>query len=358
VIGHDGHGELEGGVTRGQAVVMGLRTWSWIAALLPVASGLVMTLTPAVAVTVTRSAPSAYPGANGRIAFVRSGDIFSVEPNGTGLRRLTRDGFTSGPVWSPDGTRIAYLDRGDLWIMNANGSGKTRITDSAPRATDGRPAWSQNGRYLAFVKSGQRRSYGYLTRYDTITHRFNSFTDVITPPHLTKIAVLASTSVAWAWARDASGVTYGSFLLYEGTRVQCMGERFCLSALGFPHQDQYRNGFPSAEDEHSTPVRVTYPDWYPNSPLFSTDVITTVENCAASPCTHAGLMLKITAGTILPGAYEGVYSPNGGYIAYVRNVRGTPAIYTWNLSPVAKFSPVFLTDGTEPDWQPVKLPPN
>ena len=119
----------------------------------------------------------------------------------------------------------------------------------------------------------------------------------------------------------------------------------------------YRNGFPSAEDEHSTPVRLTYPDWFPISPLFSTDVLTTVLNCTASPCTHTGLMLKITSGTILAGAYEGVYSPNGGFIAYVRTVRGTQQIYTWNLSPVAEFRPVFLTSGTEPDWQPV-TPPN
>jgi hypothetical protein len=301
-------------------------------------------------------APQAYPGANGRIAFVRDGDIFTIEPNGTGLRRLTGRGQASGPRWSPDGQQIAYIYHGNLWIMNANGSHKTQITAAAPQYTDGRPSWSPNGRYLAFVKTQGRHGYGYLTRYDTVTHRFASFTDVINPPHLIKIAILASTAVAWAWARDASGVTYGSFLLYEGTRTQCEAARFCLNALGFPHQDQYRNGYPSAEDQHSTPTRLTDPDWYPISPSFSTNVVTTVENCAASPCTHSGLSLEITGPTILPGAYEGVYSPNGGYIAYAINVRGTPSIFTWNLSPVARFSPVFLTDGTQPDWQPTPPP--
>jgi hypothetical protein len=302
-------------------------------------------------------APQAYPGANGRIAFVRDGDIFTIEPNTTALARLTSHGQASGPRWSPNGQRIAYIYRGNLWIMNANGSHKFQVTAAAPRYTDGRPSWSPNGRYLAFVKTQARHGYGYLTRYDTVTHHFASFTDVINPPHLIKIAILASTAVAWAWARDASGVTYGSFLLYEGTRTQCEAARFCLNALGFPHQDQYRNGYPSAEDQHSTPTRLTDPDWYPISPLFSTNVLTTVENCAASPCTNSGLSLKITGPTILAGAYEGVYSPNGGYIAYAINVRGTPSIFTWNLSPVARFSPVFLTYGTQPDWQPT-APPN
>jgi hypothetical protein len=326
---------------------------------LAAAVGLATGTGPAAVATVTAGfRPAAYPGADGRIAFVRNGNIFTIEPTGIGLRQLTTRGHADGPRWSPNGQRIAYLYRGNLWIMNANGSAKVQITNAAPQYTDGRPTWSPNGRYLAFVETQQHRSYGYLTRYDTVRHEFNSFTDVIEPPHLIKIALLPATAVAWAWARDASGVTYGSFLLYEGTGTQCLAARYCLNALGFPHQDQYRNGYPSAEDQHSTPTRLTDPDWYPNSPLFSVNVITTVENCAVSPCTHSGLSLTIGAPTILPGAYEGVYSPIGAYIAYVRNIRGTPAIYTYLISNVARFRPVFLAYGTEPDWQPVAPPPN
>ncbi len=127
---------------------------------------------------------------------------------------------------------------------------------------------------------------------------------------------------------------------------------FCLNALGFEHQSGYRNGFPSAEFEHSVPTRLTDPDWYPNSPMFSTDVLTTVEHCAATPCTHAGLSLRILSSPILPGAYEGVYSPDGVFISYVRNVRGHPSVYTLGISRVARAAPVFLTDGSQPDWQP------
>jgi len=52
-------------------------------------------------------------------------------------------------------------------------------------------------------------------------------------------------------------------------------------------------------------------------------------------------------------AGEGVWAPLGDRIAFVKDVCAVPQIYTVKISPVAEFSPVFLTDRTEPDWQPV-----
>jgi hypothetical protein len=296
-------------------------------------------------------APMAYIGSDGRIAFVRHGNIFSIKPDGTGLRKLTSHGRSSGPRWSPSGTRLAFIDRGNLWIMNANGSKKRRITDAAPRYTDGRPTWSPDGRYLAFVKTFRHRSLGYLTRYDTVTGRFASFTAQFKGRQV-RVTALAGTAAAWQLAINAGGQAFGSFLIYEGVGRLCTGFRFCLNALGFGQQSQFRNGFPSAESDHSAPTRLTDPDWFPIRPHFGTDVLTTVENCMVLPCTHSGLMLQITSATILPGAYEGVWAPLGDQIAFVQDVRGVPRIYTDKISPVAEFSPVFLTDGTEPDWQP------
>jgi len=315
--------------------------------------------TAAQASPADKAAPFAYIGSDGRIAFVRDGNIFSIKPDGTGLRKLTRLGHASGPRWSPNGTRLAFIDRGNLWIMNANGSKMRRITDAAPAFTDGRPTWSPNGRYLAFIKTQRRHSFGYLTRYDTVTGRFVMFTDKIAPSRLINVAALAGSAVAWQWAIDATGQGFGSFLIYEGAKAQCpAGQRFCLDALGFGQQNQYRNGFPSAEFLHSTPTRLTNPDWFPIRPHFGTDVLTTVENCAVTPCAHRGLKLRITSATILPGAYEGVWAPLGDRIAFVRNVRGQPRIYTLKISPVAEFTPVFLANGTEPDWQPTSpFPP-
>jgi hypothetical protein len=296
-------------------------------------------------------AQAAYRGSDGRIAFVRGGNIYSIKTDGTGLDRLTRDGRASGPRWSPDGKQLAYLDGGNLWIMNANGSHKRRVTHGAPGHTDARPSWSPSGRYLAFVQTARHHSSGYLTRYDTVTHRFATFTTTISPPGRIKVTARPA-AVAWARALNAANIP-GYFILFNGAGKLCSAPYFCLDALGMGHESQYRNGYPSAEDLTLKPERLLDPDWFPIDPAFGTDALTTVESCTPH-CTHQGIALFITGPTIVPGAYQAVYSPTGRQFAFVRNARGKPEIYVTvndpaNANPDAKL----LTAGTEPDWQPV-----
>ncbi len=93
------------------------------------------------------------PGLNGRIAFVRAGDIYTVQPGGTGLRRLTYTGSNGGPAWSADGTRIAFhredrTGNRDICVMRADGTGVQRITRSPSQDSD--PTWSPDGTRIAF----------------------------------------------------------------------------------------------------------------------------------------------------------------------------------------------------------------
>ena len=97
-------------------------------------------LAPAPPVSAT------YPGANGRIAFTRAGDIYTVTAAGTGLRRLTTyGGGVRTPRWSPDGTQIAYVHRGSIYTMNADGSDQVR------RFPGRAPSWSPDGLRLAYA---------------------------------------------------------------------------------------------------------------------------------------------------------------------------------------------------------------
>jgi len=312
--------------------------------------GFALSVTALSVTVLSGTAQAAYPGGNGLIAFVRGGNIYTVSPAHVAgsLERLTSDGRASGPRWSPNGKRIAYVDRGNLWVMNANGSHKKRLTVAAPRYTVSRPTWSLNGRYLAFVRTQRRHSYGYLTRYSFASRTINVFTTTING-HLVRVAARPA-PVAWAWAQASDG-THASYLAYEGAGKLCpYANEYCLNLLGFPSQSRYANGFPSAEAA-PTKFRLTDPDWFPVNPLYYSNLMTTQETCTAGHCTPVGLDL-----TVLPpspsylGGYQGVYAPTGtGLIAFVRNVRGRAVIYV--AGPLA--GPARLTGGSQPDWQPV-----
>lgn len=56
-------------------------------------------------------------------------DIWVVNVDGSGLTRLTASNDSDGyPVWKPDGTRIAFIRGNELWTMNPDGTDQKRIT--------------------------------------------------------------------------------------------------------------------------------------------------------------------------------------------------------------------------------------
>jgi TolB protein len=118
-------------------------------------------------------APAGSSGTGGpsRIAFARdlgglSGDLtslYTVRPNGTGLRRLTIPptrqalGGDSGPVWAPGGRTLVFernlpywgSDRMRLMAVSARG-GRARQLTSGP--FDAMPSYSPDGRRIAFTR--------------------------------------------------------------------------------------------------------------------------------------------------------------------------------------------------------------
>ena len=112
----------------------------------------------------------AFPGENGKIAFMSDRvtatkpeadfEIFVMNANGSHQRQITFNALDDEePAWSPDGRRIAFvrdLDpiRGqsddDLLTMNADGSKERNLT-SSPGVGDSSPGWSPDGRRIAFL---------------------------------------------------------------------------------------------------------------------------------------------------------------------------------------------------------------
>jgi Tol biopolymer transport system component len=159
-----------------------------------------------LAVTIcSGSASGAFPGADGKIAFVndRNGtpSIFSMDPGGSSVQKLvvnnpqggyavtspngktilfsvristtltysyefwTMDakGGHVGPfipetsnrpfaaTWSPNGKKIAFYRNGSLWVVNANRTGAREITDAD--FSGAAPSWSKRG-LIAFDRGG------------------------------------------------------------------------------------------------------------------------------------------------------------------------------------------------------------
>src|SRR5207247_8008882 len=83
-------------------------------------------------------------------------DIYVMNADGSGVSRLTNTPATDiDPAWSPDGRRIAFASDGDgthriydIYVMNADGSGVTRLTNDPVTAWG--PAWSPDGTKIAF----------------------------------------------------------------------------------------------------------------------------------------------------------------------------------------------------------------
>jgi dipeptidyl aminopeptidase/acylaminoacyl peptidase len=100
---------------------------------------------------------------DGKILFLRSGDVFAVDPDGSGLTPLTDVGSIAEFALSPDGRRIAISDgkRDRVVVMAAHGGGHPvtllePVSDYA--ASDGQSrdatlAWAPDGKALALATS-------------------------------------------------------------------------------------------------------------------------------------------------------------------------------------------------------------
>jgi TolB protein len=81
-------------------------------------------------------------------------DLYSVRPDGTGLRRLTRNpAFDGDAKFSPDGQWIVFgSDRtgnGEIFMMRPDGSGLRQVTFHP--AFDAQPGFSGEGRSITFI---------------------------------------------------------------------------------------------------------------------------------------------------------------------------------------------------------------
>lgn len=116
-----------------------------------------MTIDDVLALTVP-SQPALAPSGD-RTVYVLSGvDVDADEATRSlwiadddGARRLTRGTTDSSPAFSPDGREVAFLRDGQIWTLPVGGGEAQRRTDLPLGA--GAPVWSPDGARIAFTAS-------------------------------------------------------------------------------------------------------------------------------------------------------------------------------------------------------------
>ena len=170
----------------------------------------VLLLAAAIAIVAVGSAkrlPAPFgPAANGQLAYVSAGQIYTANPDGSAAKPITSgERAAATPIWSRDGKRIAYkligtsspagepTLYGDLVVVNADGSNPVVLdrdtTSMSP--TD----WSPDGRYLVY------------SRLDgALEHVFVAASDGSSPP--VRLGDSATPKYLPRWSPNGKSIAY------------------------------------------------------------------------------------------------------------------------------------------------------
>jgi Tol biopolymer transport system component len=124
--------------------------------------------------------------------------VFVMNADGTGQRRLTRDGFSGeAPQWSPDGRAIAFVSDRDgareLYAINVDGQGLARLA-AGIRVTRDPPLWSPDSARIVFqMLDGRNYDIGVVRLSDKA---------------LTLVAQSPSYDGSYAWSPDGTRIAF------------------------------------------------------------------------------------------------------------------------------------------------------
>ena len=145
-------------------------------------------------------------------------DLFTINRDGTGLRRLTNDKFAElQPTWSPDGKTIAFTtDRGGQTDFDKLRFGNMRLAlyhldtgviellGHMDQGKNINPMWAPDGRSLAFVSD--RTGISNLFLYDLGDGTLYQLTDVFSG-----VTGITPMSPALSWARQADRLAFAYY---------------------------------------------------------------------------------------------------------------------------------------------------
>jgi Tol biopolymer transport system component len=301
--------------------------------------------TPAIIVVDASCAPLPPPlGVSpGQLAFVRDGDIFLINSDRTGLVQLTHhsaDVWNDRPAWSPDGKRIAFTSthpggppdydpeatQKHIHVMNADGSGEVqRVVASVWNES---PTWSPDGKRIAFesLRDGS---------FDIV---------VMSADDDGKAPQVVASRPGWdgqpAWSPDGSRIAYVS----DWTDSNLAKDIFLTTPEGGT-STQSTNGF----DFFPSHMLHFRPTWSPDGRRLA------IVRCpqSANVCSGAATLLTMNpdGSNVTPlvetrNYTEPTWSPDGRSIAY-----SAASSISW-ISVDGSQRGVIVLVGTSPAWRP------
>lgn len=282
---------------------------------------------------------AAFPGANGNVAFARSGKLISQASSGREKTLVSATG-ASAPSYSPNGKKIVYQANTviggspipssfTVWIANADGSGKKKLAQVDGVAPE--PSFSANGKLVIYTNyddnpMGDRRL----------------FTVGIDGKGRKEFAPTVGGSM-----QEASWAPKGGKVAYVGGPSGTTAKLRTISTTGA--KSSVKEIAPSLSDTFESP------DWAPNGrTLVFVNWDTTANNKRVYRVNadRSGLKKLADFGADM-GASEPVWAPNGKKVAFDKqNYRAGSFLGVWTMNPDGSGKKQFDKNGFDPAWQP------